>query len=578
MMRLSRFFLPTLHQAPAEAADASHRLLLRAGMLRALGDGGLAYLPLGQQVRRRIAAHGRQVLDAMGGQEIALPPLAVAAEWAGAGRPPESLAPLSPSPAALITTLVRHDLRSHRSLPLLLYGFRPRFREEAPAGPGPLAARQGLALESFFLHADAAGLEQGQRDLEAACGEILRRCGLSAGLARADYPGEEPAADLFIPAVPGQEPFVRCPRCGYVAELHRARRAKEPGPPEEMRAREEVLTPGCQTIAELAAFLGVPEDRTSKAVFLAGGGCLVFAVVRGDMDVDEVKLARLLGRSGFRPARENEIVALGAAPGFASPIGIRRDGPLPVVIVVDDLVPLSPNLVAGANRADVHLRNVNYGRDYQGDLVADIVAVRAGDPCPNCRAPLEPFSTTVLARLWAPGTRLSRRQGAMFQDAAGEERLPQLACAEIDVDRLLAACVEVHHDEAGIRWPAGLAPYAVHLLTIGGAPEVVEAADALYAGLQAAGFDVLYDDRDMSAGSKFVEADLLGMPLRVAVSKRTVADGAAEVKRRDQPRESVQVVALERVPSWVRGAMELVKKIGGNDGGSACDLEDRAAV
>lgn len=324
---------------------------------------------------------------------------------------------------------------------------------------------------------------------------------------------------------------------------------------EEARPREEVLTPGCQTIAELADFLGIPESRTSKAVFLAAGERLVFAVVRGDMDVDEVKLARLVGVGGFRPAQEDEIAALGAAPGFASPIGIRRGGPAPVVVVVDDLVPASPNLVAGANRADFHLRNVNYGRDYQADLVADIVAVRAGDPCPDCRAPLEIFSTTALARLWAPGARLGLDQGAMFQDAAGEEHPLQLAGAEIDLDRLLAACVELHHDEAGICWPAGLAPWAVHLLTIGNAPEVLEAADALYAGLGVAGLAALYDDRDMSAGSKFVEADLLGMPLRVAVSKRTVAQGAAEVKRRDQPRESVQVIALDQVPSWVRESL-----------------------
>lgn len=566
-MRLSRFFLPTLHQAPAEAADTSHRLLLRAGMLRALGGGGFAYLPLGQQVRRRIAVQARQVLDGMGGQEIALPLLAVD-EWPAGGRPAEELAPheragdLSRSPAALVTTLLRYDLRSHRSLPLLLYGFRPRFRQAAPAGTGPLAVRQGLVLEVFSFHADPMGLEQGRRDLEAACADVLRRCGLAVGLARADYSEGEPATDFFIPTIPGPEPFVRCPQCGYVAESHRARRTKEPGPPEEFRAPEEVLTPGCQTIAELAAFLGVPESRTSKAVFLMGGGCLVFAVVRGDMEVDEVKLARLLGEGEFRPAREDEIAAIGASPGFASPIGIRRDGPLPVVVVVDDLIPSSPNLVAGANRADVHLRNVNYGRDYQGDLVADIVAVRAGDPCPNCHAPLELFWTTVLARLWTPGTRFSEGRGATFQDAAGAERPLQLTCAEVEADRLLAACVEVHHDEAGIRWPGSLAPYAVHLLTIGGAPEVVAAADALYAGLQAAGFAVLYDDRDISAGSKFVEADLLGMPLRVAVSKRTVARGVAEVKRRDQPREAVQVVALDRVPSWVGETWEAMAAAG----------------
>jgi prolyl-tRNA synthetase len=233
-----------------------------------------------------------------------------------------------------------------------------------------------------------------------------------------------------------------------------------------------------------------------------------------------------------------------------------------VLVVVDDLIARSPNLVAGANKEDTHLRNVTYGRDYTADLVADIAAVRPGDPCPVCQSALEQFSTTVLARLSTPGARYSEALGATFQDVAGSERPLHLGCAEVDVDRLVAACVEVHHDEAGIRWPVRVAPYAVHLLTIGNAHEVLEAAAALEGMLQVAGIAVLFDDRDLSAGSKFVEADLLGMPLRVAVSKRTLAQSAAEVKRRDQPREAVRVVALAEVAAWVRGSLE---ELGGED-------------
>jgi prolyl-tRNA synthetase len=558
-MRLSRIYLPTLHRAPAEAVEASHRLLLRAGLLRPLGSGSFAYLPLGQQVRRRLQELARQSLTPLGGQEMALPPLVPEALGQGSAvslRDTSGRALLLPSSLeALVTHLLGPDVRSHRSLPLTLYAFRHHFGDESSAGLGPLSARQSLVLEVWTVQPDSAALTAGLTGLQRACRALIERCGLGEGLRDIAYPGEDQAHHWVVPAVPGEHAFVRCPQCGYMAALDRACRAKEPDSAEEPLPLEPVHTPDCHTIAQVAAFLGIPERRTAKAVFLVAGDSLVFAVTRGDMAVDETKLAGLVGVERFRPALEHEIAALGASPGYASPIGIRRSAPeagiAQVLVVVDDLVARSPNLVAGANRDDTHLRNVNYGRDYTADLVGDIVAVDVGDPCPVCRAPLEGFATTVLARLWAAGTRYSDGLGATFQDAAGQEHPPHLGCAQVEVDRLLAACVEMHHDEAGIRWPAVVAPYAVHLVTIGSAPEVLAAAAGLEEGLAAAGFPVLWDDRDQSAGSKFVEADLLGMPLRVTVSNRTVAQGAAELKRREEPREAVRMLPLAEVPGWV---------------------------
>jgi len=559
-MRLSQSYLPTLHRAPTEAVEASHQLLLRAGLLRPLGDGSFAYLPLGQRIRRHLQEMVRVALASLGGQEIALPLLTSAVRGQEARSQEQSgglpVLPLSLEP--LITTLLSPDLRSHRSLPLLLYTFRQRYTASA-AGLGPLSARQSLVLEAWTGQPDGAALAGGLAALQGACRAFLERCGLGAGLVEIAYPGEEHAHDWIVPDVPGRAPFVRCKRCEYLAELHRASRAKEASPAEALQPLEPVLTPGCLTIAQVADFLGVPESRTAKAVFLVAGDRFVFAVVRGDMDVDEAKLARLVGVEHFRPALEHEIVALGASPGFASPIGIRRSAPgmgiTQVLIVVDDLVPRSPNLVSGANKEDTHLRNVNYGRDYTADLVGDIVVVHPGDPCPKCQAPLEGFATTVLARSWAAGPRYSEALGATFQDEGGQECPLYLGCAQVELDRLLAACVEVHHDEAGICWPAAVAPYAVHLMTIGSAPEVLDAATSLERSLEAAGFPVLFDDRQQSAGSKFAEADLLGMPLRVTVSKRTVAQEAAEVKRRDQPREMAQVVSLDDVLPWVQESL-----------------------
>jgi prolyl-tRNA synthetase len=320
--------------------------------------------------------------------------------------------------------------------------------------------------------------------------------------------------------------------------------------------REQVYTPGCHTIAEVAAFLGVPESRTAKAVFLVSDDRFFFVIVRGDMDVDEDKLAQLVGVRDLRPALEYEITALGASPGYAAPIDIRREAPdaglRQVLIVVDDLVPQCPNLVTGANKEDYHMRNVNYGRDYTADLVGDLVSVEAGDPCPHCSEPFDLFQTTVLGRTWVPGAQYSEALEASFQDDEGEGHPLILSCAEVEVDRLVAACVEVGHDEGGILWPAKLAPYIVYLLSLGNDPEVAGAADALYQVLRSQGITVLYDDRDERAGVKFTDADLLGMPLRVAISRRTLKQQSAEVKRRDQPRESVRVIPLEDVTAWVR--------------------------
>ncbi len=566
-MRLSHLFSPTLRRAPAEAVEASHQLLLRTGLARSLGSGSWSLLPLGQQVRRRIEQIGRGALTAAGGQEMSLPPLVPPDPWQEAGqRSVEGLSlrdkagrpfVLAHTLEPLLTVLLRPDLRSHRVLPLLLYGLRPRFRQEPAAGSGPLAARQGLLLEAFSLQPDAASREAALEVLQRVCGEILDRSGLKALAAEAALdPEGSPAYEFVVPQVPGGEGFARCPGCGYLANRRVARRAKQPPLAEDPLSLEDVLTPDCHTIAEVAAFLGVPESRTAKAVFLMAEDRFLFVVVRGDMDVHEDKLAHHAGARELRPAMEHEILALGASPGYASPIGIRRSAPeagiREVRIVVDDLVPHCPNLVAGANKENYHTRNVNYGRDYSADIVADLVAVQAGDPCPHCLAALEVFPSTVLARVWAPGTRYSEALGASFQDEAGREHLLQLVCAEIEVDRALAACAEVHHDEHGLLWPPALAPYAVHLLTIGDEPEVMEAATSLYASLQAAGVSVLFDDRAQSAGSKFVEADLLGMPLRVAVGPRTVAAEGAEVRRRDLPRETVQVVPLRDVVDWVR--------------------------
>ncbi|MBN1483490.1 MAG: hypothetical protein JXA37_02105 [Chloroflexia bacterium] len=578
MMRMSQFFPYTLHQAPAEAEQVSHQLLLRAGLLRPLGAGAWAWLPLGRRVQRRLQSLAQKALIALGGQEIALPPLLPTSAWQE-GSAWEHIAreSLSLQDAAhrtlfwpdrlgpLLTLLLRSDLRSHRLLPQLFYDFRQRSWTGHPAG-SPLAAAQSLVLEMLALQADSASLADMLRELEQGLRQLARACGLELLAAEAVVgPDDLPARALFCPQVPGSEPLLRCPACGYVAEGRVARRAKATPLAEQARSLEELYTPNCPTIAALADFLEVPASRTAKAVLMVSGDCFFFVIVRGDMDLDESKLARHMGVEDLRPAEEDEIAALGASPGFASPLGIRRQAPevglRQVHIVVDELLPHCPNLVMGANKEDYHLRNVNYGRDYTADSVADLVAVHGGDPCPHCQELLVLERRTILGRLWAVGSRYSGALGATFQDAAGQERPWQLACAEVDLDRLLAACVEVHHDERGILWPVRLAPYQVYLLSLGDAPELQEASASLYEELRRAGIAVLWDDRDERAGFKFADADLLGMPLRIALSKRTLQQQGAEVKRRTEPREAVLVIPLVDVPAWVERALAELETI-----------------
>ncbi len=577
-MRLSRLFPRSLHQAPGEAEQAGHRLLLRAGLLRSLGAGRWAWLPLGEKVRAAIGGLAGEALARLGAQSFSLPPLAPTLG---------DLALENDMPVQALLELLRPDLRSHRQLPLLLCGFRARVGEEL-SGSTPLSTHS-LVLEVFSFQPNAEAMAAAGRDLAHFCTELLQCCGLAPVAAEAGLDRQSPAVALIDPRVPGDDSFVRCSHCGYQAGLHAARRAKEVPPPEPLRPLEKVSTPGCHTIAELATFLDIPESRTAKAVLLVGDDRFFFVVIRGDMELDLAKLAGHLGvgmlrpaqhthgtlrpaqhtHGTLRPALEHEIRAIGASPGYASPVGIRRSAPeaglREVQVVVDDLVPLSPNLVAGANEDDVHLLNVNYGRDYSADLVADLAAVRPGDPCPECGEPLEFFDSTVLAHYWAPGRRPAEELGATFQDAAGQEQPFYLACAQVEVDRLPAACVEVHHDEAGIRWPVALAPYDVQLLALGESPEVMEAATSLYDSLRSAGIGVLFDDRPESAGFKFADADLLGMPLRIAVSKRTLQQQSVEAKRRDRPREAVQLVPLDAVGDWIEDSLHAMLEVGGND-------------
>lgn len=570
-MRLSSLFGVTLREAPAGAESASQRLLLRAGFIRPLNAGLFAYLPLARRALAEIERMLRDELAAIGGQEMRLP-IVLPAELAGAtgaettrftDRKARGLA-LGASWEAAIAELIRSEVRSHRQLPQLVFHIQPQFRDTLRSRAGLLDARECVAMETFGLAADDDGAQAQYVALREAWQRTFSRCALPVIVVEAGVSGE--VAHGFVYLTPeGEEELALCDACGYAADRRTATFRKPPGNAEPLRPIEKVATPDAKTIEALARFLGIAPSKTAKAVFLvATDGAaddrqarFVFAVIRGDMEVSMAKLATALGATELRPATDEEIRAIGAAPGYASPVGLAEKlnhSPLPVVVVADDAVPASPNLVAGANEPGYHLLNTNYGRDYTAHIVADIAAAGAGDACPRCGAPLRLVSGVEvghLRRLNAPHVEALR---TTYLTTDGASRPVMMISASLGISRLLACIVEAHHDANGIIWPPSVTPYPVHLVALAGRDgDALAKAEALYHELQRAGIEALFDDRPESPGVKFADADLIGLPLRITVAPKSLAAGGAEFKRRDA--ETREIVPLGDVVQRAQEAL-----------------------
>jgi prolyl-tRNA synthetase len=362
--------------------------------------------------------------------------------------------------------------------------------------------------------------------------------------------GGKDSVEFIVLTPAGEDTLLLCASCGYSANREVAT-FRKPAPPDEAPLPvEKVATPHCKTIAQLATFLGVPESRTAKVVFLvAEAGKVIFAITRGDMEVNETKLRQAAGVTALRPATEEEIRAVGAEPGYGSPVGVQG-----ALVVVDDLVAASPNLVSGANQEGYHLLNVNCGRDYRPDIVADIAAARGGEPCATCGSPLRAERGIEVGNIFKLGTRYAEALGALYDDPQGVKRPIVMGSYGIGVGRLLATVAETHHDDQGLVWPASIAPFHVHLVPLAKkAPQAVEVADRLYDELWAAGIEVLYDDREEpSPGVKFNDADLIGLPLRITVSARSLEQGGVEHKRRSGAER--QIVPLAGLVTTIRRA------------------------
>ena len=544
-MRLSRLFFATLRDDPAEAEMASHRLLVRAGYVRQLGAGIYSMLPLGLAVQRRIEQVIREEIDAIGGQEMEMPVVHPADLWRRSGRY-DKIGPemarfkdrgerdmvLAMTHEEVVAQLVGELVTSYRQLPVIVYHFQTKFRDEPRARGGLIRVREFVMKDSYSIDADDAGLAHAYQLHYDAYRRIFERLGLETVAVGSDVGimGGSGAHEFMVVNEHGEDTLVLCDACGYAANQQVARVAV-PAVRGEPLPLEEVETPGAETIAALAEYLGVPTSGTAKAAFfVTGDGRLLTAIVRGDFEVNETKLANAArATGGLRPATADEIRAAGMEPGYGSPIGSRD-----TTVIVDRLVAESPNLVAGANRPGWHLRNVNLGRDFDADHVADIANARRGDPCPECSAPLRLAQGIEVGNIFKLGTDFTRSMGATFLTETGERHHAVMGSYGIGLGRAMACIVEAHHDEKGIRWPEPVAPWRLHLVAIGArkAPEVADAADSFYRRLVDAGIDVLYDDRDESPGVKLTDAELLGMPKIVTISPRSLAAGGAEVTDR----------------------------------------------
>ncbi len=561
-MRYRRALLPTLKEAPADATSKSHILLLRAGYVRRVGAGIYSFLPLGVRVLRKIESIIRSEMNAAGAEEVLLPALLPAEYFQETGRwelygdtllrlkdRKNGDYHLGPTHEEIITDLVRREVKSYRDLPKNLYQIQTKFRDEPRPRGGLLRGREFSMKDAYSFDTTEDAARQSYEVMRVAYTKIFDRIGLNYRMVSADSGaiGGSGSAEFQVLVQSGEDIIAACSNCNYAANLEVASpRPPQAAPAAETPALEKVHTPGHGTIEDVSRFLGLAAQSFLKSLVYVAGSDLVLAVVRGDHDVNEVKLSRALGVAEVHLAGPADVEkATGAAVGFAGPVGFKGK-----VIVDQDAAAVS-DAVTGANETDHHVKHVLLGRDYQA-TVAAIRSVVEGDACPLCGGALKLYRGIEAGHIFLLGTRYSEAMGATYLDEGGQQRTIVMGCYGIGVSRLVATAIEQHHDDNGIVWPINIAPYQVHIAQLGEEPEVVAAVAELERALEQAGIDVLVDDRDERPGVKFKDADLIGIPLRLTVGAKALKNGNVELK----PRTETDPKKAELVP--LAGAAALV--------------------
>lgn len=560
-MKLSKMHIKTLREVPAEAEISSHILLLRTGMIRKLASGIYGFMPFGWRSVRKIEDIIRQEMDAEGAQEIHMSAIQPSELWEESGRwfayGPELWRIkdrngrdfcLGPTHEEIFTDIVRNDVASYRQLPMNLYQIQTKYRDEARPRFGLMRSREFIMKDAYSFDRDFEGLDESYRQMYEAYERIFTRCGLTFRPVEADTGaiGGSNSHEFTALSEVGESEIAYCEKCSMAATTERAECVDAPAETEEMKALEEVNTPGTKTIEDVANFLGVKQNRTIKALLFitytdqGEEKEYVAAFIRGDRELNMIKLVNALGipEHSIEFADEaNMAEKTGCVGGFTGPIGLRN-----CKIVVDSELAGLKNLCAGANKEDYHIKNVNYGRDYKGDIVTDIKLLKAGDSCPVCGAPVKHARGIEVGQVFKLGTKYSEAMNATYKDENQKDRHIVMGCYGIGVTRTLSAIVEQNHDDNGIIWPMSVAPYHVIITLVKpGDKEQEDVAERIYRELINSGAEVLLDDRDERPGVKFKDADLLGIPLRITVGKRA-CEGIVEYKlRRESEKEEKTV-------------------------------------
>ncbi|MFN3414092.1 MAG: proline--tRNA ligase [Thermoanaerobaculum sp.] len=556
-MRFSQAFIYTLRENPQDAEVISHKLMARAGMIDKLAAGIYTYLPLGFRSIEKLCTIVREEMARAGSVELAMPCVQPAELWQESGRwfaygkellrfkdRHEREFCFGPTHEEVITDVVRRRVNSYRQLPVNLFQIQTKFRDEIRPRFGLMRGREFLMKDAYSFHASYESLDEAYRAMEQAYRRIFERCGLSFTAVEADTGniGGSESHEFMVLAETGEDAVVAC-ACGYGANVEKAEAGRLPeAPPWPGQVPEKpqaVPTPGLTTVPEVAAFLGLSPAHFMKTMVVETDREFAVALVRGDDELNEVKLKNALGATHVQLASAEKVQRVThATVGFAGPVGLSG-----VRVVADPEVMRLSVAATGANRDDEHLVGVVPGRDFHPDLVADIRMVRAQDPCPRCHKPLEVKRGIEVGHIFKLGTKYSKPMGCTYLDEKGEEQPMIMGCYGLGIGRTVAAAVEQNHDGDGIIWPLPLAPYAVEVLNVNpDLPQVGQVAEKLYGELLAAGVDVLYDDRDERGGVKFKDADLIGFPVRVVVGKKGVEQGQVEVSlRRDKTRRAVSI-------------------------------------
>lgn len=542
-MRTSQLLLPTLREDPGEAETVSHRLMLRAGLIRKVAAGIYTYLPLGLRIIRKVEQIVREEMNRAGGQELLMPIASPAELWKETGRwdyygkelirfkdRHERDFCLGPTHEEVITDLFRREVRSYRQLPLNFYQIQTKFRDEIRPRFGLMRGREFIMKDAYSFDKDEAGARLSYQKMYDAYHRVFSRCGLNFRAVEADTGliGGTSSHEFMVLADTGEETIVYSESGTYAANVERA----EVLPPdhetnEELRPLQTISTPGCRTVEEVTKFLNIDASQLVKTLLYSTKADTVAVLIRGDHDANEIKLKRLLGVTDIELAGPATVEQVTGAPvGFAGPVGLK------VRIVADYAIKGAKNVVVGGNRLDTHLVDVNCPRDFHVEQFADLRNARAGDPSPRKDGVLKATKGIEVGHVFMLGTKYSQAMNASFLDPHGKECLAVMGCYGIGIGRTAAAAVEQNHDDKGIIWPFPIAPFHVHLISLGQSTAAVDAAASLYHALEAAGLEVLWDDRDERAGVKFNDADLIGAPYQVIVGDKGLAEGLLEVKSR----------------------------------------------